>query len=147
MPYLQSMRSLKTRILDDLSEHRVRYIKTACLMLCWVQVGLNMGVVGPTLIDLMIQTDADLTMAALIMPFRSGGYAIGAFVCGFIYDYVNWQLLSVITMTIAGISCMVIPFLHNIWTILVFFLAIGISFGAYEAGTDMFILQIWGPSK
>ena len=147
MPYLQTLGSLKTRMLDDLSEHRVRYIKTACLMLCCIQVGLNMGVVGPTLIDLMIQTDAELTKAALIMPFRSGGYAIGAFICGFIYDHVNMQVLCVVTMAIAGVSSMLIPFLHNIWAILAFFLSIGISFGAFEAGTDMFILQIWGPSK
>ena len=56
MPYLQTLRSSKTRILNDLSEHKVRYIKTLCLMLCCVQLGLSMGVVGPTLIDLTIQT-------------------------------------------------------------------------------------------
>lgn len=116
-------------------------------MSCCVQLGLSMGIVGPTLIDLMLQTSSTLTTTALVMPFRAGGYAFGAFICGLLYDYFNMQVLSIVTMSISGVAMLIIPFLGNIWIILVLYLIVGISFGMFEAGTDMFILQVWGSSE
>lgn len=140
-------KSIGRRIIDDLLKHKDRYIKQFAMFSCCLQLGFSMGIVGPTIIDLTFQTHSNLTEAAVVLPCRAGGYAVGAFLTGIIYDYVNMQLLMVVTMTIAGLMTLVIPFLKSIWGIWVLFLTMGISLGAFEAGTDMFTLQLWGESK
>lgn len=128
-------------------QHKLRYIKTIAMFSCFMQVGLSMGIVGPTLIDLRYQTQAELTKTALVLPFRAAGYAIGAFVTGIIYDYVNMQVLTFVTMFVSGAMTLAVPLLDDIWVVLALFLTLGLSLGLFEAGSDMFIMHIWGESK
>lgn len=139
--------SLTSRILDDILRHKVRYIKTTAMFLCCIQLGLNMGVVGPTLLDIQIKTQSELTKVVLIMPFRAGGHAIGALIGGLIYDYLNILLMGFMAMFVVGVVTMIIPFLFNIWIILGLFFILGFVLGTFECGIDMYILQIWGKSK
>lgn len=144
MPQKQTF---KAQIINDLLKHKHRYIKTFTMYSCCIQLGLSMEIIGPTLIDLTYQTHSNLTEAAAVLPFRAGGYAVGAFITGIIYDHVNMQLLMMATMTIAGVLTFVIPLIRTMWVIWFLFLGIGVSMGAFEAATEMFTLQMWGKSE
>ena len=42
------------KIVEQIREHPMRFVKTLALYLAYITLGLNMGIVGPTLLDLQI---------------------------------------------------------------------------------------------
>ena len=73
----------------EIQTHRDRAIKTLVLMSCWLALGLSLGIVGPTLLDLQEQVQVDTTKIAFALSSRSGGYAIGCF-CS---EYSSFSLI------------------------------------------------------
>lgn len=62
--------------LYEIKKHKIAFLKSCGFYACFLLIGLNIGIVGPTLIDLAVQTSTDVTRTALILPFRAGGYVV-----------------------------------------------------------------------
>ena len=60
------------------------------LFTCMLGIGLNYGIIGPSLIDLKTQLSADLASVSVLLPSRAGGYALGSFLMGFLYKKYNF---------------------------------------------------------
>lgn len=56
----------------------VKLIESFILFLVWICLGLNVAIPGPTLLDLQDMLGTSLEEISLILPSRSGGYALGA---------------------------------------------------------------------
>ena len=118
----------------QIKSHPVRFAKSCGLCMCFLTIGMSLGIVGPALLDFSDKTHSDLKLVALILPFRAGGYALGSFISGLLYQKLNFQVLTTITMAISAAFTMGVPFIKEIWTLLVHFLVIGFNLGMFSAG-------------
>ena len=64
------------------SSDRIKFIKTLLVYVMFISLGLNVAIPGPTILDLQHQVGENTTIEeiTLILPARSGGYALGAIV-------------------------------------------------------------------
>ena len=60
--------------------HKVRSLKTLCVMSACLSLGLVASIVGPTLLDLRQQVQTTITTIAYVLTCRAGGHAIGSVV-------------------------------------------------------------------
>ena len=62
------------------SSDRIKFIKTMVVYTTFISLGLNIAIPGPTILDLQHQVEQNTTIEqiTLILPARSGGYALGA---------------------------------------------------------------------
>ena len=65
--------------LTEIRTHKIRSLKTAALLSCWLALGMSLGVVGPTLLDLQELTQVKYSSVAYALTARAGGYAVGSF--------------------------------------------------------------------
>lgn len=63
---------------------------------------------------------------------------------GFIYTKVNFQVATCICMLAVAVFYFAIAYISDVTVLLVAFLVSQTAFGAYEAGSNMFILHLWG---
>ena len=65
--------------IKEIRHQRIRLLKSLAIYLAFLGVGLVNGIMGPTMLDLQIAANATLSEIAMILPGRSGGYAMGSF--------------------------------------------------------------------
>lgn len=63
---------------------------------------------------------------------------------GFIYNKVNFQLATSICLMYSAFFTLLIPHIRVTWLLLTIFVIDQIGLGAYEVGSNMFILHLWG---
>lgn len=68
------------RVWEQVQRHRTRALKTLVQYAVYGTLGLSLGVIGPTLLDLRQQVRTSLSTIALIMTTRAGGNVIGALI-------------------------------------------------------------------
>lgn len=66
-------------LLQELRTERIRCLKTVVLLMCWLSLGMSLGVVGPTLLDLQQQVHVTTDAISFALSARAGGYAMGSF--------------------------------------------------------------------
>lgn len=120
-------------VFNEIRQHPVRLVKSCGLFSCFLTIGLSLGIVGPTLLDFQDKTRSDLKLVSLILPFRAGGYAFGSLVSGLLYERTDVQILTSFTMMVSAGFTLAIPFLNEIWSVLAFFLIIGLCLGLFSA--------------
>lgn len=64
----------------QIRQYPLRFLKTLALFYAMFVVGMAIAVIGPTMLDLTIQTMSELNQTAYILPARGGGHATGSFV-------------------------------------------------------------------
>ena len=67
------------RFLQEMRRHPDRLRKTLVLWLCFLTLGLNLALVGPTLLDLRHIVCSGIREVSLSLPARAAGQAIGSF--------------------------------------------------------------------
>lgn len=68
------------RVLIEIKEHKVRFVKTIVLQLMLMGMGILSGIVGPTLLDLRQQVQTDLKTISYVLTARAGGHGIGSII-------------------------------------------------------------------
>ena len=66
----------KFQMFQEIKKYKLRFVKSILLAAGFFFIGLVVGIIGPTLIDLAVLTETDLTKTSLILPFRAGGYVV-----------------------------------------------------------------------
>ena len=62
----------------EIQNHRLRFAKTLVLYYAALAVGLGVGIIGPTLLDLSILIQENIDRLSYVLPGRGGGHAIGS---------------------------------------------------------------------
>ena len=60
----------------EVKDFKLRLLQSCGFFACFFLIGLMFGIIGPTLIDLAIQTRTNIMMTSLILPFRAAGYVV-----------------------------------------------------------------------
>lgn len=67
-------------LISEIKQHKVRLLKTIAQYTVYMTLGMSVGVIGPTLLDLKEQVDTSLQTISLIMTSRAAGHVIGSLV-------------------------------------------------------------------
>jgi len=120
--------------IHQIRKYPLRFFKTCALYTSFITLGFSLGIVGPTLLDIRTQVQRGLSEVATALPARAGGYAVGSFVMGFVYDRVNYLLTASICMLVTAIMTAAMPHIHELYSLLVVFCVNGAFLGFFEAG-------------
>lgn len=64
--------------ISELKKHKLAFFKTSTLYASFIMIGLTSAIAGPTILDLQLATGVAYDKITLILPGRSGGYALGS---------------------------------------------------------------------
>ena len=71
-----------------------------------------------------------------ILPARSGGYAVGALISGFITDYVDHQICLMFALAISTATFAALPYFQSINVMLAIIFFAGVSAGCIDTGAS-----------
>ena len=63
---------------QEVRRHPVRGWKTLAQFSCYMMLGMSVGVLGPSLLDLKTQVATDLSHVSLVMTSRAAGHVVGS---------------------------------------------------------------------
>jgi len=132
------------RWIEQIRLYPIPFVKSLAIYSTLLSLGLTLGIIGPTLLDLRTQVNTDLTQVATVIPARAGGYVAGSFIMGFLYEKVNVMLYSGVA---TGISCIVTaltPHIKELYPLLSMFFLNGLVLGGFEAASNALMLTMWG---
>lgn len=115
-----------------------------CLYLAYTALGMATGISGPTILDLQLTVGSTFDEITYIIPGRSIGYAMGSFIVGICFSFVNTQALIAITCGLSSVFLAFLPFNRTLWGLISTFFANGLVNGMLDTGSNMFILVLWG---
>jgi len=122
----------------------MKSVKTLAIYSALISMGMGYGVIGPTLLDLKTQVLSDLNQVSFILPARSGGYALGSIIMGFLFDKVNFQLYSSVVMAAAAVFYFLVAHVNFIYGLIGLFFFIGFVLGSMDNAGNVFLLYMWG---
>ena len=123
---------------------RVRFLKTIACIMAFTAVGLQLGIQGPSLLDLQILTSCTFEQISWVVTFRSVGFALGSGSFPIVTRYVNVQLIMGLMVALSAACIFIIPFITNyLWCIFVVGLS-GLANGLNDTAILCFIVQLWG---
>ena len=68
-------------LLQEVRQHKARFLKTCCILLATLEYGLVSSVTGPALHDLSLQVSGSISSVSLIVSIGSAGNWIGSILC------------------------------------------------------------------
>ena len=66
-------------LLEQIRRHPLRVVKSLALYSSFVCIGMSLGIVGPTMLDLQLEVSTTIDKITYVLPGRAGGYAAGSF--------------------------------------------------------------------
>ncbi|KAH9489172.1 hypothetical protein Btru_057758 [Bulinus truncatus] len=114
------------------------------LALALFSVGITVGQIGPSFLDLQIITNTNLEQASAFFTGISLGYLTGSVISGAVYSKVNKPLLQFFALIILGISSTVTPYCTE-YPLMIFIRTLaGICCGCLETIGNAEHMRIWG---
>ncbi|CAG5123774.1 unnamed protein product [Candidula unifasciata] len=94
-------------------EHRRKLLQSWLITLSFFSMGLTIGQVGTTLIDLQLITGTNLEGASAFITALTAGDMIGAFISGAVFNKVNTLLLMFISLMGMGVTTIISPYMSS----------------------------------
>jgi len=127
----------------EMREHKVRTLKTFVLCLLFVGLGIYGATPGVTLLDLKTLTNTTLSEVAKILPARSGGYATGALISGFITSFIDHQICLMLSLIISIATFSALPYFQSINVMYVIIFFAGLSAGVIDTVGNVYTIFLW----
>lgn len=86
------------------------------------------------MLDLQLLANTTISKAALLLPARSLGYAIGSVIGGVVGDQIDHQFVIIGSMIVAIISMILFPLFQSINVMYAFIFISGIANGCIDTG-------------
>lgn len=121
---------LRTWAKQDSIRHTLRYY------LLFTCLGLGMAVTGPTLPALADQTGVTLATAGLLFLTGSGGYTLGTFVSGRVFDRARGNRVMGAAQIVSACMLALIPFAPRFWLLALISVLRGLADGFVNTGAN-----------
>ncbi|XP_063060482.1 sodium-dependent glucose transporter 1-like [Engraulis encrasicolus] len=121
-----------------------RWMVTLTLCASFLGLGMCISVLGPTLEDLAINVNKNISNISYIFVGRSAGYIGGSLVGGPLFDCMNPYLLLGFSMLGTAFGMIAIPFCKKALFLTGLMSCVGVSMGFLDTGGNVLILSIWG---
>ncbi|XP_063079279.1 sodium-dependent glucose transporter 1 [Engraulis encrasicolus] len=121
-----------------------RWMVSLTLCASFLGLGMCISVLGPTLEDLAINVNKNISNISYIFVGRSAGYIGGSLVGGLLFDCMNPHLLLGFSMLVTAFGMIAIPFCKKALFLTGLMSCVGVSMGFLDTGGNVLILSIWG---
>lgn len=96
-------------VFEEVAKHKLRAVKTLLSCIGFACIGLQAGVIGPSLLDLAVLVQCRFDQITYMVTGRSVGYAIGSITAGLIASRTNPQLVLCLTLLISALFHFAMP--------------------------------------
>uniref|UniRef100_H2Y4Q0 Major facilitator superfamily (MFS) profile domain-containing protein n=1 Tax=Ciona savignyi TaxID=51511 RepID=H2Y4Q0_CIOSA len=121
-----------------------KYVKTACLCLAFLSLGLIMALPGPALPTLAYNIGIEIDAISFIFPSRAVGYLIGSIVSGVLHGKLDTYKMIGFSLMMTAIGFTSAPFFSSVILLAIAMTSMGISMGFLDTGGNVLCLEIWG---
>lgn len=121
-----------------------RWMITLTLCASFLGLGMCISVLGPTLGDLAINVNKNISNISYIFAGRASGYIAGSLLGGILFDLINPQLLLGFAMLITAFGMFATPFCKKALLLAGLVSSVGVSMGILDTGGNVLILNTWG---
>ena len=121
-----------------------RFKNTLALYFLFMCHGLVLGIMGPTLLDLQIACDTEMSSVTHITTGRAAGLALGSFTTALIYTHLDVLSLLGFGTLISASIVLAVPFVLSVYLLIVIFFLLGCNMGAFESAATVFLIDLWG---
>ena len=101
-------------------------------------LGLFMAAPGPALLDLQLLAGTSFGKAAMLLPARSLGYALGSVIAGVLGERMDHQIVIMVSLCLSIVTMTAFPLFRSINIMYGLIFASGISNGCINT-----IVNIW----
>lgn len=106
-----SFRKFRRRLYDD-SAFRKKFIIFLCLCYNFLILGVNVGILGPTLLDLKLITNCTLDQVSFLFNAGTIGYLLSSVVVGILFDRYNKLMLMFVPCLCLSVVVAVLPWCY-----------------------------------
>ncbi|XP_013094907.2 sodium-dependent glucose transporter 1A-like isoform X1 [Biomphalaria glabrata] len=133
-------------VLENLkdSHYRNKVLHSVWIAISLFSLGICVGQMGPSFLDLQIVTNTDVEKASAFFTGSSIGYLTGSILSGALYTRVNRPLLQFFTLVILGITTTLTPYC-SLYPLMIFIRSIvGTCAGCVDTTGNAEHMRIWG---
>ncbi|KAK0055323.1 sodium-dependent glucose transporter 1A-like isoform X1 [Biomphalaria pfeifferi] len=133
-------------VLENLkdSHYRNKVLHSVWIAISLFSLGICVGQMGPSFLDLQIVTNTDVEKASAFFTGSSIGYLTGSILSGALYTRVNRPLLQFFTLVILGITTTLTPYC-SVYPLMIFIRSIvGTCAGCVDTTGNAEHMRIWG---
>jgi FHS family Na+ dependent glucose MFS transporter 1 len=121
-----------------------KLVLTAAYYLSFIILGALAAVEGPALPGLAENTAVTLDRISLIFVFGASGYLLGSLFSGQAYDRLPGHRLMGFTLLAMAVCASLIPFMQDLWSLLLVFFVLGLAKSALDVGGNALLLWAHG---
>ncbi|KAJ4928708.1 hypothetical protein JOQ06_004334 [Pogonophryne albipinna] len=121
-----------------------RWIVTLALCAAFLGLGMSISVIGPTLEDLAVNVNKNISNLSYIFVGRSAGYIGGSLFGGFLFDCLSPHLLLGCSLLVTSVGMCAIPFCRQALLLTCLMSSIGVTTGILDTVGNVLILNTWG---
>lgn len=130
-------------VFDQIKKHKLRAVKTLLTCFGYACVGLQAGVIGPSLLDLSVLVQCQFDQITYMVTGRSVGYAIGSITAGVIARRTNPQMVICLTLLVSALFHFAMPVTKTLNLIIVLITLTGIVNGVTDTSKYITLLRIF----
>ncbi|CAG2104657.1 unnamed protein product [Medioppia subpectinata] len=108
--------------------------------------GLLMGMWPPVGVDMKYMFHTTQAGISYASPFGSSGYLVGS-LAGFLYKYINRQLVLIIGTTIMAIFAAMAPFCTHLWLLYGCHVLAWVGAGVWESSNTVWAIELWADNS
>ncbi|XP_078487668.1 sodium-dependent glucose transporter 1-like [Ciona intestinalis] len=122
----------------------MKYVKTACLCLAFLCLGLIIALPGPALPTLAYNLGVEINSISVIFTARAIGYLAGSIVSGFLHGKLDAYRMIGFALLVTSAAFAGAPFFLSIILLAIAMSSVGVSMGFLDTGGNVLCLEIWG---
>ena len=116
-------------------------LPVAAYLLSFFVLGMSVSVLGPALSELRDRADTDLGGIGVLFVGMSGGYIVGSFIAGRLFDRFDPHRVYAGSLLLLAIGIAFVPSLDTLPTLFATFVLVGFGAGSVDVGANT--LLIW----
>lgn len=107
-----------------------------------IYIGISGAVFGPSLINLIEQTNSTLGEISLIFPTRAISYLVGSWIAGFLFDKYRGHKLLVRILPFIAITLVMIPLLKTPLALILVSMIMALATGLVDVGCNSLLFRV-----
>lgn len=123
-------------------KNKVYLFYTLCNFFNQLAYGINGGIPGPALADLMYVYNTEFKIISFLATFASFGYMLGS-LAGWAYRWINRQVLLILFIAVHALTIAIVPFCGHYIALFVVMTLNGIGAGAWDSSNSIWLVEMW----